>query len=332
MSTIIRIEKIVKHYRLKSARVTLFKRSNKVVHAVDGVSLPILKSETFGLVGESGCGKTTLGKLVLRLIEPTSGSIVFEGKDILALDKKEWKKTQREMQLVFQDTASSLNPRKRVRDILARPFLVHKTADKKEIPRAVSELLQEVGLTPEFLDRYPHELSGGQKQRIAIARAVALHPRFLVADEPVASLDMSSRSQILNLMKSLRSKYGLTILFITHDLAVVRNIADRVGVMYLGKLVELADVEDIYTDPLHPYTKALLSATPTPDSKQRNREHSVLMGEVPSPIDPPAGCRFNTRCPFVFSECKEKEPPLIEIAERHYAACFLHSSRKASAL
>ena len=294
------------------------------MHAVDGVSLQIMKSETFGLVGESGCGKTTLGKLTLRLIEPTAGSIFFEGEDILTFDRKKWKQKQREMQLVFQDTAASLNPHRRIKDILSRPFLIHKAADTREVFDAVSKLLDEVGLRPElFVDRYPHELSGGQKQRIAIARAIALRPKFVVADEAVASLDMSSRSQILNLMKSLRSRYGLTILFITHDLAVVRNIADRVGVMYLGELVELADVEDIYANPKHPYTKALLSATPTPASSQRNRERFVLKGEVPSPIDPPSGCRFNTRCPYVFSECKEKEPPLVQISKCHSVACFL---------
>ncbi len=328
MSTLVRIENLIKHYPVNSARSALFRKPSRVVHAVDGINLSLSESETFALVGESGCGKSTLGKLILRLIEPTSGSIFVEGEDILKLDRKNWRKMQREMQLIFQDTAASLNPRKRIHEILERPFIIHKTASKKELSQTISKLLEEVGLAPDmFFERYPHELSGGQKQRIAIARAIALHPKFIVADEPVASLDMSSRSQILNLMKNLRLKYGLTIFFITHDLAVVRNIADRVGVMYLGKIVELAQVEEIYSNPRHPYTKALLSATPVPDSKQRNRERFVLGGEVPSPIDLPRGCRFNTRCPNARSECKQEEPPLFKIEGHHSVACILYSGQ-----
>lgn len=301
----------------------MFRRTDKVVHAVDGMNLEINKTETVALVGESGCGKTTFGKLILRLIEPTSGLIKFEGTNILTLDKKEWKERQREMQLIFQDSAASLNPRRRVRDILSRPFIIHRFADEKEVPSLVSKLLEEVGVTPElFIGRYPHELSGGQKQRIAIARAIAVKPKFVVADEPVASLDMSSRAKILNLLKRLQSRYGLTILLITHDLAVVRNVADRVGVMYLGRLVELGDVETIYENPLHPYTKALLSATPIPGASQKERTRIILKGEVPSPIDPPPGCRFHTRCLLARPECKREMPQLTKVDKDHYVACL----------
>lgn len=323
MPTLMKVENLVKHFPLRGSP---FMRSKKVVHAIDDLSFEIIKSEVLGVVGESGCGKTTLGKLLIRLVEPTSGSITFEERDILALNKGQLRKMRREMQMIFQDSAASLNPRRRIRDILSRPFIVQKSAEKKKIPDLVSNLLDEVGLSPPetFANRYPHELSGGQKQRIVVARAIALQPKFVVADEPVSSLDMSIRSQILNLIKSLQSRYGLTYLLITHDLAVVRNIATRVGVMYLGKLVELADVEDLYMNPLHPYTEALLAATPIPDSSQRKRKYVILKGEVPSQIDPPSGCRFHTRCSHASYECKQKEPQLSEICRHHYVACFLH--------
>jgi peptide/nickel transport system ATP-binding protein/oligopeptide transport system ATP-binding protein len=302
------------------------RRDRKKVHAVDGVSFDIRKAETLALVGESGCGKTTIGRLLLRLIEPTSGTVHFMGHNIFDLGKDEMRKLRREMQMIFQDPFSSLNPRKTVRHILGKPYRIHNIVEKDEVETKVLELLELVDLSPTqiFIDRYPHELSGGQRQRIAIARAVASHPKFIVADEPVSSLDTSIKAQIIGLMKALQKELQLSYLFISHDLAVVRSISNRVAVMYLGKIVELSNTEELFGSPLHPYTKALLSSTPIPHPKRsRDRKRIILSGEVPSPIDIPSGCRFHGRCPYRRPNCAEVEPDLHELAGEHFVACHM---------
>jgi oligopeptide/dipeptide ABC transporter ATP-binding protein len=302
---------------------TYFKtKTGKTVKAVDDVSFAINEGETLGLVGESGCGKTTMGRSILRLVEPTSGEIYFEGQNLLELRKGEMRQMRRNMQIVFQDPYGSLHPRMTVRQTLEEPFKIHGfTSTREQQDRAV-ELLQLVGLPREHLDRYPHQFSGGQRQRVGIARALALNPKFIVCDEPVSALDVSIQSQIINLLCDLQAKLGLTYLFIAHGLHVVKHISDRVGVMYLGKLVELADSQTLYAEPKHPYTQALLSAIPVPDP-DRKSERIVLHGDVPSPINPPVGCRFCTRCPFVMEECRKVEPPLKDTGGGHYAACHL---------
>lgn len=328
MSTLIEVDGLKKHFPVKTGILSL-RREKKAVRAVDGISFDICDRETFGLVGESGCGKTTTGRLLLRLLEPTGGTVRFKGTDIFKLSKDELRKLRREMQIIFQDPISSLNPRKTVRQILSAPFMIHKTVEKDEIETRVKELLGVVGLRPPdlYIERYPHQFSGGQRQRIGVARAIALKPKFIVADEPVASLDMSIRAQILNLLKEIR-KYGVAFLFIAHDLAVVRSIAHRVAVMYLGKIVELSGVRELYENPLHPYTRALLSATPIPDPERaHNRERSILKGDVPSPISPPSGCRFHTRCPLAKSNCAEIEPDCIKIKKGHFVACHRTTRR-----
>jgi oligopeptide transport system ATP-binding protein len=302
---------------------TYFKtKTGKTVKAVDDVSFAINEGETLGLVGESGCGKTTMGRSILRLVEPTSGEIYFEGQNLLELRKGEMRQMRRNMQIVFQDPYGSLHPRMTVRQTLEEPFKIHGfTSTREQQDRAV-ELLELVGLPREHLDRYPHQFSGGQRQRVGIARALALNPKFIVCDEPVSALDVSIQSQIINLLCDLQAKLGLTYLFIAHGLHVVKHISDRVGVMYLGKLVELADSQTLYAEPKHPYTQALLSAVPVPDP-DRKSERIVLHGDVPSPINPPVGCRFSTRCPFVMEECRKVEPPLKDTGGSHYAACHL---------
>lgn len=319
----VEIEDLKKHFPVKTGFV---RKETKVIHAVDGINFDIRESETFGLVGESGCGKTTLGRLAVRLLEPTAGTVRFEGKDIFKLDLTELRMLRRQMQIVFQDPFASLNPRKTIRSILSQPFRIHQDLEGDEVETKVLELLEQVGLSPSksFIDRFPHELSGGQRQRIGVARAIALRPRFIVADEPVSALDMSVRAQVLNLINSLQAEYELTYLFISHDLAVVRSVSDRVGVMYVGKVVELGDVEELFNNPLHPYTAALLAATPVPDPKfSRSRERIVLKGDVPSPVDPPSGCRFHPRCYIVIGKCSKIEPELTECAPEHFAACHL---------
>ncbi|HEY8284044.1 MAG TPA: dipeptide ABC transporter ATP-binding protein [Chloroflexota bacterium] len=290
------------------------------VKAVDGVSFDIKQGETFGLVGESGCGKTTTGRTILRLQKATSGEIDFEGQNVLALNPSQMKARRRDMQIIFQDPYSSLNPRMPVGDIIGEGLRVHGMRDRKEREKTVQYFLSVVGLRKEYVRRYPHEFSGGQRQRIGVARALALRPKFIVCDEPVSALDVSVQSQVLNLLEDLQQEFGLTYLFIAHDLSVVEYLSDRVAVMYLGKMAELADSEELYANPLHPYTKALLSAIPNPDPLVRSKR-IVLQGDVPSPINPPSGCRFRTRCPIAYERCVTEEPEFRNVVPNHLVAC-----------
>jgi oligopeptide transport system ATP-binding protein len=310
---IVRVRGLFKHFPVEG--------SDDVVRAVDGVTFEIFRGETLGLVGESGCGKSTVGRCLLRLIEPTRGEISFEGQDVRALGGRELRKLRREMQIIFQDPYASLNPRLKVRDIVGEPLVIHGLGDKKERRERVAELLRKVGLDPDYMNRYPHEFSGGQRQRIGIARALALNPKLIVADEPVSALDVSVQAQVVNLMEDLQKEFELTYLFISHGLAVVEHISDRVAVMYLGRIVEVASAEELYANPLHPYTRALLSAIPIPDPT-RKRERIVLQGDVPTPINPPSGCRFHTRCPEAIAECTQIDPDLREVRPGHTVACI----------
>jgi oligopeptide transport system ATP-binding protein len=295
----------------------------RVVKAVDGVSIDIFPGETLGLVGESGCGKSTLGRALLRLTEPTGGQVVFRGEDLARLSKSVLRGRRRHLQMIFQDPYASLNPRMTVAQIIGEPLDTFGLARGRERVERVRELMETVGLSPRFVKRYPHEFSGGQRQRIGIARALAADPDFIVADEPISALDVSIQAQIMNLMERLQRERDLTYLFISHDLRAIRHVSDRVAVMYLGKLVELADAKVIYRDPLMPYTKALISAVPVPDPVvEASRQRIVLQGDVPSPINPPAGCRFHTRCPWAIEACREVVPPLAEIKPNHFAACI----------
>jgi oligopeptide transport system ATP-binding protein len=310
---LVSVRGLVKHFPVEG--------SDDVVRAVDGVSFDIFAGETLGLVGESGCGKSTVGRCLLRLIEPTAGQIVFEGQDVLSLDKKRLRQLRREMQIIFQDPYASLNPRMKIGDIIAEPLVIHNEGSKSQRRDRVASLLQRVGLDPDYMNRYAHEFSGGQRQRIGVARTLALNPKLIVADEPVSALDVSVQAQVVNLLQELQEEFKLTYLFISHGLAVVEHISTRVAVMYLGRIVEIADAAELYAQPLHPYTQALLSAIPIPDPRQK-RKRIILQGDVPTPINPPSGCRFRTRCPLAIEECAHIDPELREVSPGHHVACI----------
>ncbi|ALA43275.1 MULTISPECIES: ABC transporter ATP-binding protein [Paenibacillus] len=320
MSTLLEIRNLKKHYPIKKG---LFSKQVGAVKAVDGINLTVQQGETLAIVGESGCGKSTTGRAILRLIEPTDGEILFNGTDIRKLNTEQLRKFRTDMQMVFQDPFASLDPRWTVQQVLEEPLITHEKLSKTQLKERVEELLEVVGLSPYHAHRYPHEFSGGQRQRIGIARALALHPKFIVCDEPVSALDVSIQAQVLNLMKDLQKQYDLTYMFISHDLSVVKFISDRVGVMYLGKLVELAPTQEVFREPLHPYTKALMSAVPVADP-EAERDRIVLKGDVPSPENPPSGCAFHNRCPAAMKICSKVQPIFAEAAPGRQVACHLY--------
>ncbi len=320
MEPLLKVNKLVKWFPIYGGIIS---RVVANVKAVDGVTFDIMDGETLALVGESGSGKTTTGKTILKLHEATSGAVEFEGENVLETRGEKLRRMRRKMQIIFQDPYGSLNPRLPVGEIIGEPLVVHNLASKKEREELVMEIMETVGLRPEYLHRYPHEFSGGQRQRIGIARALILNPKFIVCDEPVSALDVSIQSQVINLLQELQAKFRLTYLFVAHDMAVVRHMADRVAVMYLGKIVELATGEDLFNHPLHPYTKALLDAVPVPDPEKR-KQRSLLQGDIPSPINPPSGCRFHTRCEFYAQNkfpCEQGEYELVDVGGGHYTAC-----------
>lgn len=323
---LLRVDNLKKHFPIYKG---IFRQQVGAVHAVDGVSFDIKKGETLGLVGESGCGKSTTGRTILQVYKPTSGKVIYDGVDLGTLNKKGMREMRRKVQIIFQDPYASLNPRMKVMDIVGEPLIVHKLAKGKEVKARVDELLTLVGLNPAFASRYPHEFSGGQRQRIGIARALSLQPEFVICDEPISALDVSVQAQVINLLEDLQEEFGLTYLFIAHDLSMVRHISDRVAVMYLGGIVELADRDELYEYPLHPYSQALLSAVPIPDPVEEEKRQRVLLeGDVPSPITPPTGCRFHTRCPIAESICTEKRPEQREVKPNHFVSCHLVDAEK----
>ncbi len=313
------VENLVKYFPVRAG---LMQRVDAWVKAVDNVSFTVKKGETLGLVGESGCGKTTVGRTILRLIPSTDGKVYFEGRDVFTLNKAEMKVLRKDMQIIFQDPYSSLDPRMPVGESIAEGLMVHGVADRKERNEIVAEMLVRVGLRRDHTRRYPHEFSGGQRQRIGIARALALQPKLIICDEPVSALDVSVQAQVLNILQDLQTDFGLTYVFVAHDLSVVEHISDRVAVMYVGKLVELAEREELYRNPLHPYSQALISAIPIANPKVR-RERIILKGDVPSPLNPPDGCRFHTRCPVAIDKCGEEEPVFRDAGDGHWTACHL---------
>jgi oligopeptide transport system ATP-binding protein len=319
-NVLLRVDNLVKHFPIMRG---IFQKQVGAVRAVDGISFEVKRGETLGLVGESGCGKSTTGRAVLQLYRPTSGSVYYDGVDLTKVKGEELRKMRRKMQMIFQDPYASLNPRMTVGEIIREPLIVHNISTETEGNERVKELLELVRLNPSFATRYPHEFSGGQRQRIGIARALALQPSFIVCDEPISALDVSIQAQVVNLLEELQEKFGLTYLFIAHDLSVVRHISDRVAVMYLGVVVEMTTRNELYRNPLHPYSQALLSAVPIPDPvKEATRKRTILVGDVPSPVNPPSGCRFRTRCPIAESICAEKRPEFREVKPGHFAACF----------
>jgi oligopeptide transport system ATP-binding protein len=319
---LLRVDHLVKYFPITQG--IIFQRQVGAVHAVDDVSFDIYEGETLGLVGESGCGKSTTGRTILQLYRPTSGDVFFQDKNLVQMRGNDLRKMRREMQMIFQDPYASLNPRLTVGEIIGEPLVVHKMASGKDVRERVEHLLELVGLNAAFENRYPHEFSGGQRQRIGVARALALQPSLIVCDEPISALDVSIQAQVVNLLEDLQSQFGLTYLFIAHDLSMVRHISSRVAVMYLGVIVELAPRYDLYNNPLHPYTQALLSAVPVPDPViEEKRQRIILEGDVPSPVNPPSGCRFRTRCPLAVDICAEKRPEFREVVPGHFVACHL---------
>jgi oligopeptide/dipeptide ABC transporter ATP-binding protein len=321
VENLIEVRDLVEHFPVRGG---VLQRVQGWVQAVDGVSFDIRRGETLGLVGESGCGKTTVGRTILRLIEPTRGQVLFEGRDMVTLNRQELMAARREMQIIFQDPFSSLDPRSQVGDSIGEALYIHGVRDAKERRRRVSEMMGRVGLSEDYMRRYPHEFSGGQRQRIGIARALILQPKFVVCDEPVSALDVSIQAQVLNLLRRLQDELQLTYLFIAHNMSVVEHISDRVAVMYLGKIVEIAERHELYQNPQHPYTQALLSAIPTPNP-DRERNRTILKGDVPSPLNPPAGCRFHPRCPLAVDVCHQQVPDLASIGTDHQVACHVRA-------